>query len=181
MAKAGTQVSESVLKMFADQAQADVDARESCADVPADDIAKWREWMRQAASAGDTSARLQLARTLADAYPAEGRTDDNDNYLDDRDFVFDGLIEEIRVGNCSDSVLGGLVSVSADDTDKYVFMTLLLNRGLALLDGQTMDADAYQRERGAIESARREVLGAVPPGEVAEADEFVAELDAICR
>ncbi|MFT3792852.1 MAG: hypothetical protein QM741_17685 [Rudaea sp.] len=158
------QTQESGFVRYAAQHAAEQEAaRNTCAGIVSDESAKWSDWLKTAAAAGDPGARVSYAEN----YPALARKGDvpSDELEQYRSDAFDYLENELAQGNCSAEVLNALRYVSPNPATTYVYDSILFGKP------RPPSADPAA---AAQEAARQSIIAkrqaAVPPDQLDDAN-----------
>jgi hypothetical protein len=149
------------------------ETRDSCRNVPVAESQTWLSWMEKAAIAGDERARFAYAWTALDEFKTrEDQLANNDEYIRRRDTASGLLQDSIANGDCDDMLLNGFRKVSPDPATGYVYQSILLRRGLAVLASRPPSQDTGQ-ERASINQKIKELAAAVPDDQLAAADNSI--------
>jgi len=176
MKKAGVPVQKDAAYLGAIQGQVEVAkaTRDSCKNVPTEESKDWLSWMEKAAIAGDQEARADYAWRALDEYKTnEDRLANDDEYARRRDKAFGLLQDSIENGNCNDAILNGFRKVSPDAATSYVYQSLLLRRGLAILSTSPPSPDV-EMQRESINQELKRLAAAVPDDQLATADQSIS-------
>lgn len=94
------------------------EVRDECKSVPASKIASWRDWLEQAAIAGDSAAREDFAHSVLEKFRDPLYKEENyDEYKRENSRAFRYLQDSVANGDCDNEVLNGFRWVGLGPTE----------------------------------------------------------------